>query len=443
MPPNADPPPPARQRERPIAAALARSNNARASTTTREWRNTETQQIPAIEPDTAASKQIKVRYDEEKPATRLREKRLRLDQRAAQLTKATVGVLALIVFLATGGAWSMKTWYDSTLEEIAALDVNSADIKDAPAQLGDENFLIVGSDTRAGAAREVPGVQGARSDAVMLAHIPEDRDRAVVVSFPRDLEVTRPACQRWDASTRQYSEEVVPGAQRVKLNTAYAVGGPRCVTTLVQQLSGMRMNHFVGIDFQGFKSMVDAVGGVTVKANGPIVDQEMGTIATKAGPLPLDGTKALRFVRARKVEGDLTSDYGRMGRQQQFIGALLRKAMSNDVLTNPSKLTSFVNAFTAATYGENIGVDDMLTLAQSMRGLDTGSIQFLTLPTTGYSNERGNEVMMRERTDMLFQALINDTPLPGEEPANKQDNGGQETTARADDSTLRQGTGNP
>ncbi|WP_051399526.1 LCP family protein [Haloechinothrix halophila] len=400
--------------------------------------------MPAVEADTAASKQVKVRYDdEEKPATRLREKRVRLDKRSVQLTKAAVGLLATLVFVATGGAWGMKTWYNSKFDQVAALDVNSADIKDAPAQLGDENFLIVGSDTRAGAAQEVPGVQGARSDAVLLAHVPKDRGRAVVVSFPRDLEVTRPACNRWDPNTREYTDEVVPEAHPVKLNTAYAVGGPRCVTKLVQQLSGMRMNHFVSIDFQGFKHMVDAVGGVTVKAEGPIIDGELGTIATKAGPLPLHGDKALQFVRARKVQGDPTSDYGRMQRQQQFIGALLRKAMSQDVLMNPGKLTGFVNAFANATVGENIGVDQMLTLAQSMKGLNTGTISFLTLPTTGYANERGNEVLMQEGADMIFQALINDTPLPGEEPEQQQGNGGPETTARADDSTLQQQTGNP
>ncbi len=205
----------------------------------------------------------------------------------------------------------------------------------------------------------------------------------------------------------------------------------------------MRMNHFVSIDFNGFKDMVDAVGGVTVTTDGPIIDAEMGTIATEAGPLRLDGNTALRYVRARKVQGDPTSDYGRMKRQQQFIGALLRKAMSNDVLTDPGKLTAFVNAFADATVGENVGVDQMLTLAQSMKGLNTGTITFLTVPTTGYANERGNEVLMREGMNMLFRALINDTPLPGEEPEKKQGKGGPATTARADDSTLQQQNGNP
>ncbi|MPY81248.1 MAG: LytR family transcriptional regulator [Actinophytocola sp.] len=445
MPPPTgyEPDPPPRQRERPIATALAGANNARTSVTTRQWRNAPTEQMPAIEPDTAASKQIKVRYDEEKPATRLREKRNRLDHRSILLAKVVFGALAMIVFLATGSAWGMKTWYNSKFEQVAALDVNSADIKDAPAQLGDENFLIVGSDTRAGADQEASGVSGARSDAVMVAHIPKDRDRGVVVSFPRDLEVTRPACQRWDPNTAQYTNEIVPEAPLAKLNTAYAVGGPRCVTKLIQQLTGMRMNHFIGIDFQGFKNMVDAVGGVTVKTDGPIIDGEMGTIATKAGPLPLKGDKALRYVRARKVQGDPTSDYGRMKRQQEFIGALLKKAMSQDVLMSPSKLTNFVDAFAAATFGENVGVDQMLTLAQSMKGLDTGTITFLTVPTTGYANARGNEVLMEEGTNLLFKALINDTPLPGEEPRQQHVTGVKETTTRADESTLQQETGNP
>lgn len=419
------PPGPHRPRQRPIA-----------SVATRHWRDEQTTQFPAVTPDTAAAKRVKV-GKEERPSTRLREKRSRHDRRSILLMKIIVGMLAAIVLAATGTAWGMKVWYNSKFQQIAALDVHSVDIRDAPAQLGDENFLIVGSDTRAGATKEMGvgdanAVSGARSDAVMVAHVPEARDRAVLVSFPRDLEVTRPACERWDSTTGRYTGEIMPAERLVKLNTAYAVGGPRCVTKLIQQLTGMRMNHFVGIDFQGFKDMVDAVGGVTVTVDGPIIDAEVGTVATKAGPLRLDGDKALRFVRARKVEGDPTSDYGRMKRQQSFIGALLHKAMSHHVLMNPGTLTRFVDAFAAATFGENMGVDQMLTLAQSMKGMDTGTITFLTVPTTGYANDRGNEVLLRKDAGALFRALIDDTPLPGEKP---------EPRTQVRDSSVHEDTG--
>jgi anionic cell wall polymer biosynthesis LytR-Cps2A-Psr (LCP) family protein len=147
--------------------------------------------------------------------------------------------LALAVLVSTGGAWGMKAWYNAKLTEVSALDAESADIQNAPAQTGDANFLIVGTDSRAGAtgdAEEALGsaddVEGVRADTVMLAHLPANRSRAVIVSFPRDLEVTAPECPTWDSDSGEYSSEVAPGHGPVKLNAVYHSGGPQCVTTL-------------------------------------------------------------------------------------------------------------------------------------------------------------------------------------------------------------------
>jgi LCP family protein required for cell wall assembly len=352
------------------------------------------------------------------PQTRLQEKKQRRNQRSVLIGRITAAVLAALIFLGTGAAWGAKTWFNSKFTQIAALDENSADIQDALAQNGDENFLIAGSDTRAGATAEdgvgsADDIGGARSDTVMLAHVPADRQRAVVISFPRDLEISRPACQRFDSAKNDYTVEVVPAATKVKLNTAYAVGGPRCVTKWVQQLTGMRVNHFVGIDFNGFKDMVDAVQGVTVHLAAPIKDTVLGMVISQTGDVTISGEQALSFVRARHVVGDKTSDYGRIKRQQQFISALMTKVMSHGVLTNPAQLSAFVTAFAKATFGDNIGVDQMLTLAQSMKGLDPSKVSFMTVPTTGVANSRGNEVLVDSTARAIFQALIDNAPLPG------------------------------
>ncbi|SFA74682.1 transcriptional attenuator, LytR family [Amycolatopsis marina] len=351
--------------------------------------------------------------------TRLQEKKQRRTDRSIRTGRITAVVIAVLVFLATGAAWGTKTWFNNKFNEIAALDENSADIRNAAGQTGDENFLIIGSDTRAGAAAEehvgdTDGTPGARADTVMLAHVPADRARAAVVSFPRDLEVDRPACQRWDPATGTYGEELEPG-ERVKLNSVYALGGPKCVTKLVQQISGMRMNHFVGIDFNGFKGMVDAVGGVTVNVEEPINDEVLGKVIAETGKVTISGDQALNYVRARHVIGDPTSDYGRINRQQEFLQSLLAKTMSREVLFDPGKLTAFVNAFAASTFGENLGMDELLTLAQSMQGLDPGKVKFETIPTVGEANERGNEVLREDMSDELFRALVENKPLPGEE----------------------------
>ncbi len=356
--------------------------------------------------------------DAEKAAqTRLQEKKARKIERSVRFGRIAAAVVAGLVFLGIGGAWGAQTYFDAKFTQVSALDENSSDIQDADAQANDENFLMVGSDSRDGASAEegvgtADSTPGARSDTVMVAHIPADRKRVVVTSFPRDLEIDRPECQRWDPAQSKNTDEKVPEQKIAKLNTAYAVGGPSCVTKVIQQLTGLRINHFVGIDFNGFKEMVDAVHGVTVHNEIPIDDTVLGKVLLQTGDVTISGDQALNFVRARHVKGDPTSDYGRIKRQQEFIGALLKKVMSSDVVLDPGKLSDFITAFAKATFGDNLGVKQMMTLAQSMKGLDQSKISFLTVPTTGMANSRGNEVLVRSKAKALFDALRSNAPLP-------------------------------
>ncbi|MFC4858819.1 LCP family protein [Actinophytocola glycyrrhizae] len=374
--------------------------------------------------------------EEEPKQSRLRRKKGFKKLRGRSAGKAFVVFFAALVFVGSAAGWSFKAYVDAKSNTVDALDPDSKAILDAQAQLGDENFLLVGSDTRAGAAAEEGvgdenTVQGARSDTVMIAHIPKSRERVVVVSFPRDLEVNRPACDGWDPKTGELTDEQHPAEQQVKINTAYQVGGPKCVTKMVQELSGLAINHFVGIDFHGFKDMVDAVKGVEVCVERPMKDDVLGTVVAEAGKnVRLSGDQALNFVRARHVEGDVTSDYGRIIRQQRFLSSLLRKAMSAEVLLDPGKLTDFVDAFSKATFGDNVGVDQLLTLGQSMQGIDAGKVTFITVPTVGESNERGNEDLLVDDTDALFDAIRQDTPLPGEAPEKKPVDDASQNTAQ-------------
>nr|WP_230863022.1 LCP family protein [Amycolatopsis camponoti] len=354
---------------------------------------------------------------EQAEQTRLQEKKARKIERSVRFGRIAAAVVAGLVFLGIGGAWGAQTYFDAKFTQVSALDENSSDIQDADAQANDENFLMVGSDSRDGATAEegvgtADSTPGARSDTVMVAHVPADRKRVVVTSFPRDLEINRPDCQKWDPAQNKTTDEVFPGQKIAKLNTAYAVGGPACVTKVIQQITGLRINHFVGIDFNGFKEMVDAVHGVTVHNEKPIDDGILGKVLLETGDVTISGDQALNFVRARHVKGDPTSDYGRIKRQQEFIGALLKKVMSSDVVLDPGKLSDFITAFAKATFGDNLGVKQMMTLAQSMKGMDQSKISFLTVPTTGEANSRGNEVLVRSKTKALFDALRNNTQLP-------------------------------
>lgn len=333
---------------------------------------------------------------------------------------------AVLVFVSTGLGWGALMWVDSKFTEIDALGSNSAAVQDAEKQYGDENFLIVGSDTRANAKPE-DGVgdadkeQGARSDVLMLAHVPADRKRVVVVSLPRDVRVDRPACEGWDSSTGQYNGEQVQAAKGVMANEAYALGGPKCVTSMMSEITHLNINHFISVDFNGFKSMVDAVGSVNVCVPKPMKDDELGVLFEKAGKYDISGDQALNYVRARKVSGEVFGDYDRITRQQKFLSSLLRKALSNEILLSPSKLNSFINAFAGSTQGQNVGADQLLTLGQSLQGLEAGRVSFVTMPHRTeegptLSPDDNTEEFVPEEADRLFKAIIEGTPLPGETP---------------------------
>jgi LCP family protein required for cell wall assembly len=335
--------------------------------------------------------------------------------RTLRVFTATCAVLVVVV---CGLAWGAASWVEAAVRQIGALDPDSPAIQDAAAQIGDQNFLVVGSDSRAGAppseeSGDTADVPGARTDTIMIVHVPEDRSAVTVVSFPRDLEITRPACERWDPVSGAYSPQMLPPTPRVKLNSAYAAGGPRCVTRAVQELSGLAINRFLGVDFEGFEGVVDAVRGVPMCVEQPVKDSILGTIIPQAGPTVLTGRQALDFVRARHVEGDPSSDYGRIQRQQHFLGALLRSVLSAGTLLDPSRLEGLVGAISRSTFGENIGSDQLLALSQSLGSLDPRTVTFVTVPTTGVANERGNEVLRRGEERALFSALIDDRPLPG------------------------------
>ncbi|BBX20241.1 transcriptional regulator [Mycolicibacterium duvalii] len=344
---------------------------------------------------------------------------------AGRTAAALVAILALIL---TGGAWQWQSAKNNLLNKVSALDPDSRDILDPNAQFGDENFLIVGTDTRLGenldmGAGTTEDVAGARSDTVMLVNIPANRKRVVAVSFPRDLEIEPMLCEPWDPETREYGpimdeESPMYGKDEVyteyKLNSAFAVGGPKCLVKVIQKLSGLHVNRFMAVDFAGFSKMVDALGGVEVCSTTPIEDYELGTVLPRAGRQVVDGHTALNYVRARSVTTENNGDYGRIKRQQLFLASLLRSLISKETFFSLSKLNNVVNMFIGDSYVDNLTTKDLVDLGQSVQGVTAGRITFVTVPTVGYADEWGNEIPRTDDMRALFDAIINDDPLPEE-----------------------------
>ena len=345
---------------------------------------------------------------------------------AAKLGATATAVLILVI---TFMGWRARAQVENTpIAQVAALDENSTAIQDAQRQMGDENFLIVGTSTDNGVA--TPALS-----TVMVAHVPADRSRAVVVSFPIDLSVNRPACTKWNNAGSANTGDSVPAASGVALGAVYQAGGPKCLTETVQQLSGLRINHFVGIDAAGFASLISDVSGIPLCVKAPIADSQLGTVVGQTGNVTLTGQQALNFVLANHVNGDSVAAHNQIHRQQVFLAAALRQAVGTQgLLLSTTKLNDFLSVFTKAAFGQNMAVDDLFTLAQSLQGTDLSKVTFVTLPTTGTLDATGDETLVTSEATQLFTQLINNSPLTTGAAAGGTANG---SNAPVDPKTVR------
>lgn len=370
--------------------------------------------------------------DDQAPATSTGEPGRR--RRPLLVAGRSMAALAAVLALAmTGGAWQWSASKNARLNTISALDQSSSDIRDPGGQYGDEDFLIVGLDSRLGdnanmGAGTTEDADGERSDTVMLVNIPANRKRVVAVSFPRDLAITPMQCEAWNPETGKYGPLYDPKTKtygpkmvytETKLNSAFAFGGPKCLVKEIQKLSGLSINRFIAVDFSGFAKMVDALGGVEVCSSTPLHDYELGTVLEHGGRQVLDGSTALNYVRARQVTTEVNGDYGRIKRQQLFLSSLLRSLISEDTLLDPNKLNNVVNMFISDTVVDNVQSKDLIQLGQSLQGIAAGHVTFVTVPT-GVTDENGDEPPRMADMRALFDAVINDDPLPEENDQNAQ-----------------------
>jgi LCP family protein required for cell wall assembly len=268
------------------------------------------------------------------------------------------------------------------------------------------NILLLGSDTRAGQT-EVLGQTPGLSDTTILLHLSADRERAYGVSIPRDLMVSRPECKS------KTDDSMVPAADPVIWNEAFALGGEACTIAQFEEMSDLRINHFVVIDFNGFKSMVDALGGVPVclpeEVNDPI-----GKIYLPEGSYEVSGDQALDYVRVRHEISD-NGDIGRIKRQQTFLAAMVNKAVSAGTLFNPPRLINFLNAGTKSlTTDPGLAkLMDLFQLAQEVQGIGLSKVQFLTVPFTAYEPDP-NRLALAPNADKLWDQLRKDEALDEE-----------------------------
>ena len=318
-------------------------------------------------------------------------------RRLARALSVLAVVTSASVLATSIGGYVLLQQYDGNINRLPGLGLG----QDRPADLprDAQNILIVGSDSRGSLAtgegtqgRGDTFVSGQRSDTVILAHLYGDADTAQLVSFPRDSWVKIPAYT--DPKTGQVVE-----AHESKLNAAFFEGGPGLLVKTVEGLTGIVVDRYVQVDFDGFQTIVNRLDGVEVCLSAPAKEKDSG-IDLPAGRQTIKGDQALAFVRQRK--GLENGDVDRIGRQQQFIGAIVRKVLSAGTLANPLRLNGVISAATQSlVVDDGTSFGDLQDLALRFKSFDTGGVIFSTAPIADLNGRR-----QRQSVVLLDQAKL-------------------------------------
>jgi LCP family protein required for cell wall assembly len=333
----------------------------------------------------------------------------------------TITALSIGVVLVSAFSW---VGLDQITGSLKKVDVFSA-LKSRPVKASTAvNYLLVGSDTREGLTQaelkalrvgSVASAAGKRSDTMLLVHISKARDKATIISIPRDTLVTIPERAGSNGKT-------IPATQ-AKLNAAFNWGDAPLLIQVLESLTNLRIDHYIEINFAGFAHMVDALGGIQVCTKTNINDPNSHLILS-AGVHTLHGIDALKYVRTRDFDG--MGDLGRMQRQQQFMSSVIRKATSTGVLLNPIKMVHFLNAAMATVKTDStLSTGDLLDLAKQLKNLSSSKVRTLTVPLSDVNHyEPGvgstvvwdpilaTDLWTRLRKDLPIVDVVTPTPTP-------------------------------
>ena len=320
--------------------------------------------------------------------------------------------LALLLLAVTGTGYVMLRHFNTNLQQDDIRGLLGAQPVDLHPQA--ENIMVIGSDSRQGLSKAYgSGLVTDQSDTLMIIHIPADRKWAEVMSIPRDSWVNIPACKMGNGQ--------MSGPQQFKINEAFAIGnldgnhtalGIACTVKTLEQDTGIYIDHFIAVNFTGFKDMVAAVGGV-YECNPTPINDPNSNLHLSAGTHLLTPTQALGYVRARYTLGD-GSDLERIDRQQAFMSSLVSRVQSE--LLNPIAIYKFLDATTKSLTIDNQlgGVTGLYNLGQSLRGIPSSKIAFFTVPNIPRGQvvpgDTANVLWKQPEASQIFASFRNDVP---------------------------------
>lgn len=320
-----------------------------------------------------------------------------------------LSLVAALIFVVGLGGFSLLRLRTN----VQTSELNIGDLQGDFAD-GAMDILVIGSDTRQGNNSSygdaADQASGARSDVMMLVQVSQDQKNVSVISFPRDLMVTIPKCTDPDSGV------VYPETTDTQINESLGRGGPGCTVATISSLTGVKIDHFMLVDFNAVKELSNVVGGVQVCVTSEIDDSYSG-LKLPAGTSTVQGEQALAFLRSRHGFGD-GSDTGRIKAQQGFLSALLRKVQSEGSLSNPAKLMDMAEAITQNVTVDS-GLTNLATLAQmgSIFGkVDLSNVVFATVPNEPYAYNE-NKLQLADSSKDLFKKLQQDESLKEPAPA--------------------------
>jgi LCP family protein required for cell wall assembly len=320
--------------------------------------------------------------------------------------------LALLLVAVTGTGYVMLKHFNANLQQDDIRGLLGAQPVNLHPQA--ENIMVLGSDSRQGLSKAYgSGLVTDQSDTLMIIHIPADRKWAEVMSIPRDSWVNIPACQMGNGQAS--------APQQFKINEAFAIGnldgnrtalGIACTVKTVEQDTGIYINHFVAVNFTGFKNVVAALGGV-YECNPTPINDPNSNLHLAAGTHLLSPAQALGYVRARYTLGD-GSDLERIGRQQAFMSSLVSRVKSE--LLNPIAIYRFLDATTKSlTIDSQLGgITGLYNLGESLRGIPSSKIAFFTIPNFPRGDvvpgDTANVLWTQPEDSRIFASFRNDVP---------------------------------
>ncbi len=276
------------------------------------------------------------------------------------------------------------------------------------------NLLVFGTDKRAGLSAHmqvklhVGTNQGENNtDTIMVVHISPGRGKVTALSLPRDLMLPAYECAPAGGGPGQQQDLTA----QVQINSLYAIGGPSCLVKTVEQVTGIRLDHFIELGFGGFVNAINDLGGVNICLPFAIQDYNSGLNLTK-GPHHINGITALKFWRTRYSIGDGT-DLQRIQRDQYLLSQVLHGVLHKGVLTSYSKLYTVVKDLAVSlTTDRGMTTSDLIGIARSLSHISTGNVQFVTAPNIPDPLQPAQVVLKNPQANRLFHAIAHDTTLP-------------------------------